>query len=261
MTTRGATKNYNFAQKNHWRRWVWNQAKKRMAVRPSDAIVLYLAGKDNLDLKIAEKKGFRRNNMFAIERDVDIVNHLRENRINVINGDLNSVLMNWGECPKIDLVIADFCCDINSSIMKFIYILYYFLPSTPVLVNMMRGRSALAGEIRKGLEQYFIGGPQVKKSTHRGVLFEVIYELIVKKYTQNIPDHFKKKYIGCSFREITKPSFFSYREKYKKHYMDSLFFYTLPVRPTVKLNLNNKSLKQRLAAAKAHRTMGTYNNF
>ena len=152
----GANKDYDFSHKNHWRRWAWNQIKSRISVKPSEAIVLYLAGKENLDLEIALSKKFKKENLIAIERDKNTISFLRKNKVNVVSGDFNDVLLGWGEQPKIDVIIADFCGDIylsndksNSLLRAIFYCKGVKDFKTVFVANFQRGRSVYGGFLSK----------------------------------------------------------------------------------------------------------------
>lgn len=59
--------NYNFDEKNKWRIWNWNRIRERLTCKPRDALVLYLAGPQDLDRAVAMRKGFDPLNMIAVE--------------------------------------------------------------------------------------------------------------------------------------------------------------------------------------------------
>jgi hypothetical protein len=76
--------NYKFGTKANWRRWQWNRIVERLAVPVRDAVVVYLAGPEDLDRPVALSKGFRPDNLIAVDRDGDVVKQLR------MNGTLSS---------------------------------------------------------------------------------------------------------------------------------------------------------------------------
>lgn len=143
----GADKDYKFGNKNNWRRWQWNRIVERLKdiVLPRNAVVLFLCGEDALDIPIALSRGFRRENLFAIENNDDVAAALRANGILTIRGSLIDVLTAWNPNLKIDVIIADFCGPfaLNKLALASQLVTYTFLKDTVVSINLMRGRDPL----------------------------------------------------------------------------------------------------------------------
>lgn len=144
MATNGAVKNYKFGTKNNWRRQLWNHIVallKEMHVKPGDAKVLYLAGRDDLDRDEAKRRGFKDWNLFAVENDVRTLRALRDKGVIAIHGDFSEVLYCWPQ--HLDVVIADFCCGYHKkTASKFIEAVLHSsaMPASILALNMLRGR-------------------------------------------------------------------------------------------------------------------------
>jgi len=264
-------------RKKEWRKWMWNRIKERCPVPPKKAIVLYLPGDDNADLKIAEQKGFQRKNMFGIERDPDIVAKLRSEKINVIQGDFVEVLQNWQAPPMIDVVMADFCCGLTESI----YIFLHALINNDVLsvdgvmsINLMRGRDNFCKKLRSTFENK----DKKIKTKHRGELFFYLYSvhlinrlIINKMYDcgsirqgntkdilyENLKNNFSFYLdLAKENKNISNAIFNTYKSP-KGMWMDSACF-RVAFQCKSKLRYPSRELTAKIAAAKAHRTMKTY---
>ena len=153
MATNGAVKNYKFGTKNNWRRQLWNHIVallKEMHVKPGDAKVLYLAGRDDLDRVEAKRRGFKDWNLFAVENDVRTLRALRDKGVIAIRGDFSEVLYCWPQ--HLDVVIADFCCGYHKkTVMKFIEAVLHSrgTPRSILALNMLRGRDRDYMEVKK----------------------------------------------------------------------------------------------------------------
>jgi len=111
---------YKFGNKNNWRRWVWNRISERYRKPKSEAIIVYLAGTEDLDRKIALEHGFKPYNMIAVDRDINVVEALRTKGALAIQGDLFEVLKGFsGTQCRINILIADICCGVSDDIYNF----------------------------------------------------------------------------------------------------------------------------------------------
>lgn len=63
----GATRDYDVGPKNHWRRTIWNEILRRTAGQEKEKLILYLAGPQDLDRKVALQKGVPDQNLVAID--------------------------------------------------------------------------------------------------------------------------------------------------------------------------------------------------
>jgi hypothetical protein len=145
----GAEKDYKFGQKNNWRRQIWNEISRRITDR-KNALVLYLAGEQDLDRKIAVEHGFRSDNLIIIERDRNVCEKLRDEGKVVINSGLIDVLQEWPtNGPAISLIYGDFCSGLEPDIQAMFDMLEHpsFL-STVMMINLLRGRDSRTNIIR-----------------------------------------------------------------------------------------------------------------
>lgn len=108
---------YAYENKRQWRREVWDAVAKRVS-NPSTARVVYLAGPENFDAWEALKRGFKSQNMIAVERDSEAAKVLRKNIDQpVVGGDFWDVVMALAITEKVDVVIADFISGLTDSIL------------------------------------------------------------------------------------------------------------------------------------------------
>jgi len=111
---------YKFGNKNNWRRWVWNRIVEKYKKPKKDAVIVYLAGMEDLDRKIAIERGFSPSNMIAVDNSKEVVETLRKKGAIAIHGDLFGVLKGFsGTAVRIDILIADVCCGVNDSVYRF----------------------------------------------------------------------------------------------------------------------------------------------
>lgn len=142
--------NYAFSQKNHWRNRVWNQIFDRVKCHPRDAVVLYLAAEQDLDRATALRKGFRNENLIAIDRDRAAVEKIRASGNLAIHGSFDEVCVAWPNHTPVAALIADFTCGLEPSVgaaFSIILLQKAFSTSTFV-VNMLRGRDPKSNGVR-----------------------------------------------------------------------------------------------------------------
>lgn len=187
----GATMNYRFNSKNQWRRWAWNQAKRRLIEakkKPGRATCLYLAGGKDLDRPIALRKGFLSSNLFAVENDKTTTRHLRRQKVNVIHGDFEKIINRWFPPPTLDVIIGDFCRGINVGKTRLWWALVtsYCLssPKSVVIFNFLRGRDKPIG-LANNIYDYLNSSTFDRKSNkHRGVqwYFDFCFRLLTELF-------------------------------------------------------------------------------
>jgi hypothetical protein len=76
----GATRDYDVGPKNHWRRTIWNEILRRTAGQEKEKLILYLAGPQDLDRKVALQKGVPDQNLVAIDVVMENVLRVRQGR-------------------------------------------------------------------------------------------------------------------------------------------------------------------------------------
>lgn len=251
------TDNYKYGQKNNWRRWQWNRIEERLKVRKKEAVVLYLAGKEDLDRAEAIRRGFNPTNLIACELENDAVKILRDKGVNVIHGDLIDVLIHWKN-PKIDIVIADFCCGLSKKTGQRFFVDNAFWSSGTnsncvYSVTLLRGRD---GDFKPHilynfLNEYSVGPQQLRK--HRGFYAMTLTVVgILKAFLS------KENYPADEFewwmKRLFDPSFFSYKTKNRHTIMDSVVFST-PCELGAPISARDMNYTRKIAAAKAIRTL------
>jgi len=158
--------NYDFSQKRHWRRTYWNAIRSNLSIPARDALVVYLAGEHDEDREIALAKGFRAENLIAIERDPRIAGRLRKRGVLVLQGDAFEVLRHCMPDRQIDVVALDFCCGlhINVAIDMTSLMLMPHLAQCVFAVNLLRGRDQSSNDVRAQLNRLMSD----KIGKHRG---------------------------------------------------------------------------------------------
>lgn len=112
----GAVMNYDFGQKRHWRRWLWNRIAERAPAK-RDGLVLYLPGEQDLDRPIAMTHGFRPGNLIGIEINAGVRRRLREKGNLVVGADFVSTVWAGAMSRRVDVVYADFCRGLHVDLM------------------------------------------------------------------------------------------------------------------------------------------------
>ncbi len=165
MAAIGATRNYDFGQKNHWRRWLWNQVVERAGARVKSWPVLYLAGPTDADRRVAVAKGIPDHNLIGIDRSRGNVEALRERGALSIQAEAEHVIGSWPKTIPCAAVVLDFCGGLELEDLKWIA----WLPMMPgfqravIAVNLKRGRDASSNGIRQILRDN-----DVVPGLHRG---------------------------------------------------------------------------------------------
>lgn len=201
-------------RKNHWRRWQWNRITERIEQnnkKTKDAVVLYLAGKDNADLLEAERRGFDKRNMIAVDLDDKVINHLRRDGITCFKSKLSDAIFAWKGDPKIDVIIADFCSGIMQEQFLFAYSLLLssglYHRKTVVSVNLQRGRDKCFSDTYRVWRDQLC----VDVTKHRGVGFiNLLFDIFLKISKEK---HTVEKYIETNnmFKRWVNPVFNEYK--------------------------------------------------
>lgn len=231
--------NYNFTDKNKWRESIWNSIRNRFPEKRDreNAVILYLAGEQNIDSELAVKHGFNLNNMIACEIDENTTSKLRKKKVNVIKEDIFDVMSCWGDTPKVDLVVCDLCCGLNiGHLFKMHSILAKkaFLRSV-FMFNFQRGRDPDIHLIKK----HFSGGinnqnldcltkRNIDLEKHRGYMFFKALPLLTMAFAVANKDKFAQYF-------HPKPSFWTYKSTAGVLRMDSVIFENIMTK-TKKLN-------------------------
>lgn len=173
----GESFDYKFGNKNNWRRWSWNRV-RALIEHPSKEIVIYLAGAGDLDREVAIQKGFRGNNLIAVENDEAVLKTLRDKKVLTISGDLLDVLEAWPTASErsVGVIFADMMHGLEKDFCaRFSQLfLHPAFKKTVVVCNLMRGRD----QSSKRLRDYMVASIRRNPSRlnglsqlHRGVAF------------------------------------------------------------------------------------------
>jgi hypothetical protein len=141
---------YRAGSKRNWRGWQWNRIVERLAVPPEDATVLYLCGPEDLDRAKALEKGFRTENLIAVDVVEENVRRVRAGGGLAICHDLHELILNWPTDWPIHGIVADYCGGLSGTTLPLRAALM-FSPATYgaiVSANFLRGHDAASNEIR-----------------------------------------------------------------------------------------------------------------
>lgn len=171
----GATRNYYGGIKNNWRRTVHNRIQDMLPVSPSNAVVLYLAGPQDLDRQEFLRRGYKLQNLIAVERDSSLAHSIRTDGKLCIHLDLEDVVASWKK-TKIHVVLADLCCGLEISVCRMVKTLIKSEAFNDAVCafNLLRGRDARSNEIRKLFAR--------DGSKHRGEILTRIYTNELSRY-------------------------------------------------------------------------------
>ena len=233
---------YKRGPKNNWRRWQWNRIVERLKVakiRPRDALVLYLAGKENLDMPEAVRRGFRPENMIAVDLEKDVVSHLRNQGITAICQPLHEVIRNWPKNDLIHVVVADFCSGFSRATAAFANSLLDsegLALQVVIAVNLLRGRDPFFS--RSGLH---------KPTMHRAAWFVATLAMLP----------FGDREEASNFVRWMNPALDSYRSGKRLVYDSAVFNFPGGVFPRLsgRGKDEDQQVARQIAAAKAIRTM------
>lgn len=145
--------NYDYAQKRHWRRTMWNCIADRVSVPKRDALTLYLAGESDEDREVATAKGFDRDNLIAVERDKGVLKTLRSRGVLALHGDIFDQVSAWRTDRQIDVLVLDLVCGLTDKVMSNVEELLICpqLQGAVIAINMCRGREQTARDKRDQL--------------------------------------------------------------------------------------------------------------
>lgn len=155
----------------------------------SEALVLYLAGGLDEDRPVAVAKGFREENLIAIEHDYETAARLRARGTLTLVGDAFEHATAWNPRRKIDVCVLDLCGGLTEKTAEEIELMIALpqFANAVIAVNMLRGRDASGNELRQYLAKSHqdillmtkdfwacrgnAGGDQLK---HRGLLLQTL---------------------------------------------------------------------------------------
>lgn len=158
---------YNKGVKRNWRRRIWNLHKANTADQ-SRALCLYLAGPKDYDRPIAIDKGFDTRNIIAIERQRSTYEELMQRGVDVIHGDVLSVIGSWPNHVSVQVAHLDLMGCIARSLIDLIHVLFVHpaFATASICVNIQRGREREMFPIIQTMSM----GMDDEVRGHRGVL-------------------------------------------------------------------------------------------
>jgi hypothetical protein len=255
-------------------------AKPKPAVK--DAVVLYLAGPQDLDRKVAIKSGFRSGNLIAVDIDKQLVRTMRSEGKIAIHGDFVDVVGNWTHRDKPTVIYADFCGGLEKNIYRLRYAIsamahshgFDEMAAFIVAINMLHGRDKWSDQLREMRKAF--GAEDVvryadsrigldKDPLHRGRLF-IMSTWLGMALSQKLTRQTAKTMFD-GMMSWMRPEFLQYRSG--SQYMDSVIFYERAVGalgahlgpsdgsievPSME-DFKNTKLRGQIAACMAHRTL------
>ncbi len=278
---------YGSGQKTTWRGWQWNRIVERLPEFASrsgfnvkrmnnqdrsvcrEKTVLYLCGPDDVDYSHAERLGFSRHNMIAVDIEKDNIAKARKGGAIGVAERFESVIYHWPADWHIDVIVADLCGGITRSSMSVVQSAISCQASsecTVVSFNLMRGRDPECNTLRE----------KIPEEKHRGRL------LCIKMMTLLFRDQQPSEGVASfmtSCHEWMQPAFCSY--KGSRNVMDSMVC-RLPLYAcsTFKekystlyrvwredamrhrgINENEQNVKNKLKALRAVRTMAIHKKY
>jgi|GEM_PF-6290577 len=271
----GDSFDYAYGQKKVWRKWCWNRVCEKLGPHRKDKTVLYLAGSGDYDRREALQRGFKNNNLIAIDLSNKNISHVRRSGGLGVQEDLYNVLMVWPHDWRIDVLIADFCqglSDCSAQLIHGIFNCPAIDNKTILWINMMRGRDAKSNEDRKKWAEILLrwSWSMTGNVKHRGELwFWIMYgeatRRLAEQWGQEKAEKYVHKYTNALVNHC-QPQFTSYRSE------SNQFFDTIIYRNPFRLDTSTgnhheykryKELiaaKHKISALRAIRTMagGSY---
>lgn len=221
------------------RGWAWNRIcdEIRGSFDRKRARIYVLIGETNLELEIAEKKGFSRYNVIGVDLKEEHVKRWRAAGGLAIQAPLEPVLYLSKVRPS--AVIADFCGGITVNNMHVVLAaLNKVNPPGKIICNMLRGRDQVRYFRHKGYE-HITGRSEL-------ALIEFLYKYIA--YTEEATNAFSfSEYDGEPLRTVKKsiiqqkthsmweqlnPQFYSYKSEDSSQWFDSMALHSLPETPS-----------------------------
>jgi hypothetical protein len=200
---------------------VWNAVIARLPVRPREALVLYLAGREDLDRVVLVGKGFHPHNLIAIERDASTVRALRQKGVLTVEGEFIEAVRAVSSRRDVQVVAGDFgCAPYNAEFIAGLVQLFLnpSLRESVFVFNFLRGRDSATNDLRaRALARhgpdFFLATTELEK--HRGRFF---MDLLFGMWCDLLRQHeATESQIEWARRQILSPehlpSFLSYKSR------------------------------------------------
>ena len=144
MINAGAKRSYQNGTKACWRGWVWTQIERRLrlsGVNIKQATAAYLAGPENNDRLHAISKGFKEQNLIAVDINQENVKRIRREGVLAVQEYIGRLCV-VADKP-IDAVIVDYCGGVTESARAEMLLLLSsksIHQNTVIVWNFLRGR-------------------------------------------------------------------------------------------------------------------------
>lgn len=253
--SRGASKDYDFYDKNNWVRMIWNQVLRRTKGRQQSEAIVYLCGPDDFDREIAVRRGVPSRNLVAVDIDKSNVDRVRKAGHAAICGDVFDVLKAWPSNKPVCALVLDFCQGLQRlpdlERLMAIQMMNPALSRAVIALNLQRGRDAqsnaereLVGDMIKRHKELPDDGSlnlwhgRYKEliadidEKHRGLIFSMWYLVVGFKKLEKCERTQRLAVIAGSLGTVMlqilldsiKPRFFTYQSSGKMVY-DSVVMY------------------------------------
>lgn len=232
---------YRNATKETWRGWVWNRIVERLpgfnpkmgpaALRRlcEDKTVLYLPGPDDLDRRCAMKRGFRNENLIAVDISKERAENVRAAGGLAIRGTIQEVVASWPLDWPVNIVMADYCGGLTWGNAGIVLGLARggIVKGGIVAINMMRGRESFSSEDKRNLIEYrdtikrFPGGLPSNADKNRAVMF--MYNLY-HFFIHSLQNREGGLQVLLNWFCKMRPTYMTYRSHAGAVYFDSVVF-------------------------------------
>lgn len=216
QTIDGSTKDYDFGQKNHWRRSLWNSILSRTEGSHKHLPVLYLCGPQDLDRQIATSKGVPHQNLIAVDKRKMNSDRVRSEGHPAINADIAKLLQSWPATQPISAAVLDLCggltnivCDLASAHFRSVF------SGSVVAINLLRGRDAASNDWRDRVAEiaHEEGIPVEHKNRSRMALMLYATHVGQCMLGRNLSDmpRPQHEFLANLISHLMQPQFFVYR--------------------------------------------------
>lgn len=182
MRNAGASRDYDFREKNRWRVRLWDEVLRRVGKRRTSELFLYLAGPEDLDREVAIRKGVPSENLIAIDRNHSTVRSIRAAGNAAICGDVIDVLTTWPKASQVCAIVLDFCQGFQKlddlKHMANLAVVHPALKRAVLAINLQRGRDAESNEQRAFISTFMEKHMPEFDPKHRGMIFGLWYVLL-----------------------------------------------------------------------------------
>ena len=121
----GPSNDYDFSEKQRYREDIWSNVKEHLKVHPSKAKVIFFPSKHGFEIPLILKKGFKEENLYAVERDKDVVKFAFSDgwkkqypNIKYYHKEATEFIELASEKIKFDVVILDICNNFSIHLIK-----------------------------------------------------------------------------------------------------------------------------------------------